>query len=191
MKKFWLFITLCLVIVTLAGCNCKQESTENEDKLSNEKSQFCLENGWTYSYVISPEEEYWECMFPSGIWCRDEILWTDDCVFLPDLSNIDTEEKRLAGCEENAQGWMTDFVKDAENVSIQWWEESEGGASFVRNWVIKYTKDGTNYIMGAECVADFVDGSIGVSYGDEVAESSAEVNEENTEEVAEEVVEIE
>jgi hypothetical protein len=32
----------------------------------------------------------------------------------------------LAGCEENAQGWMADFVKDAENVSIEWGEESEG-----------------------------------------------------------------
>jgi hypothetical protein len=43
--------------------------------------------------------------------------------------------------------------------------------------------------MDAECVADFVDGSISVSYGDEVAEGEAEVSEENVEETTEEVVE--
>jgi hypothetical protein len=84
---------------------------------------------------------------------------------------------------------MTDFVKDAENVSIEWGEESEGGASFVRNGVAKYTRGGVNYTMDAECVADFVDGSISVSYGDEVAEGEAEVSEENVEETTEEVVE--
>jgi hypothetical protein len=65
---------------------------------------------------------------------------------------------------------MTNFAKDAENVSIEWGEESESGASFVRNWVVKYTKDWIDYTMIAECVADFVDGSLGVSYGDEVVD---------------------
>ena len=35
--------------------------------------------------------------------------------------------------------------------------------------------------MDIECVADFVDGSLGVTLGDEVAEGDAEVSEENVE----------
>ena len=86
---------------------------------------------------------------------------------------------------------MADMVQWAENIDIQWGEESEGGASFVRNGVAKYTRDGVNYTMNAECVADFVDGSISVSYGDEVAEGEAEAIEENIEGTIEEVVKAE
>jgi hypothetical protein len=38
-------------------------------------------------------------------------LGTDECNYEPNLESIDTEEKRLAGCEENAQGWMADMVQ--------------------------------------------------------------------------------
>jgi hypothetical protein len=72
---------------------------------------------------------------------------------------------------------MNDFVSDAEYIETQWGEESEGGASFVRNGVVKYTRDGVNYTMDAECVADFVDGSLGVTYGDEIAENETEIEE--------------
>ena len=53
--------------------------------------------------------------------------------------------------------------------------------------MVKYTKDWSNWTVDVECVADFVDGSIGVTYGDEVAEGEAVANEENTEEATEEV----
>lgn len=43
--------------------------------------------------------------------------------------------------------------------------------------------------MNAECVADFVDGSLSVSYDDEVAGDPVVVEEEPVEEVAEEAVE--
>ena len=45
--------------------------------------------------------------------------------------------------------------------------------------------------MDAECVADFVDGSLWVSYGDEIAVDGEVINEEVNEEaeVVEEVVE--
>lgn len=42
--------------------------------------------------------------------------------------------------------------------------------------------------MNAECVADFVDGSLSVSYDDEVAGDPVVVEEEPVEEVAEEAV---
>ncbi len=190
MKKFWLFATLWLATLALAGCNCNCdcENTNNEDEVLNQRIAFCNEHWGTHSLIHSPTAVYGECAFPSGVTCEDTALESGECNYEPNLESIDTEEKRLAGCEENAQDWMTDFVKDAENVSIEWGEESEGGASFVRNGVAKYTRDGVNYTMDAECVADFVDGSISVNYGDEVAKGEAVANEENTEEATEEVV---
>jgi hypothetical protein len=52
--------------------------------------------------------------------------------------------------------------------------------------VIKYVKDGRNWTMNAECVADFVDGSLSVSYDDAVA-GEAVVQEEAQEETIEEI----
>jgi uncharacterized protein (DUF2164 family) len=43
--------------------------------------------------------------------------------------------------------------------------------------------------MDAECVADFVDGSLGITYWDEIIENYAETSEENNEEVVEEIAE--
>ena len=192
MKKFWLIATLWLATLALTGCNCNCENTSNEDEVLNQRIAYCNEHWGTHSLIHSPTAVYGECAFPSGITCEDTILWTETCNFEPILDSIDTEEKRLAGCEENAQDWMTDFVSDAENVDIQWGEESEGGASFVRNGVVKYTRDGVNYTMDVECVADFVDGSLWVSYGDEIAVDGEVINEEVNEEsevVEEEVVE--
>ena len=191
MKKFWLFATLWLATLALAGCNCdcNCETTQNEDAVLNQRIEYCNEHWGTHSLIHSPTAVYGECAFPSGVSCEDTILGTDECNYEANTESIDTEEKRLAGCEENAQDWMTDFVKDAVNVSIEWGEESEGGASFVRNGVVKYTRDGVNYTMDAECVADFVDGSLGVSYGEEIAENGEEVSEENIEEAVEEIAE--
>ena len=49
-------------------------------------------------------------------------------------------------------------------------------ASFVRNGVIKYTKDWNDFEMNIECVADFVDGSVSISYDDEVNVKNSETN---------------
>ena len=189
MKKFWLFATLWLATLALAGCNCNCENTNNEDEVLNQRIAYCNEHWGTHSLIHSPTAVYGECAFPSGVTCEDTILGTDECNYEANTESIDTEEKRLAGCEENVQDWMNDFVSDAEYIETQWGEESEGGASFVRNGVVKYTRDGVNYTMDAECVADFVDGSLGVSYGDEIAEDGAEVSEESIEEAVEEITE--
>ena len=159
MEKKLLLTMAALSLVALVWCNC------NCDR--EEAAKFCLDNWWTYSHVISQDEEYWECFFPSWIGCRDDILWTEECQFEPNLDSIDTEEKRLAGCEENVQWWMTDMVSWAENSVVEWGDESEGWASFVRNWVVRYSREWSNYKMDVECVADFVDGSISVSYSEE------------------------
>ena len=187
MKKFWLFATLWLATLALAGCNCNCENTNNEDEVLNQRIAYCNEHWGTHSLIHSPTAVYGECAFPSGVTCEDTTLETDECNYEPNLESIDTEEKRLAGCEENVQWWMRDMVEGAENVTIKWGEESEGGASLIRNWVITYRKDSIWYAISVECVADFVDGSIGVTYGDEVAED--EFREENVEEAVEEIAE--
>ena len=169
MKKTLLVaVSLCALTLAWCGCDCP-EKVLDPDTL-DEATQYCLDNGWTHSYVISPDEEYWECFFPSWIGCRDDLVLEWWCDFQPNTDDIDTEEERLAGCEENVQSWMEDFEEWSENINVEWGEESEGGASFVRNGVVTYTKDGVNMRMNAECVADFVDGSLSVSYDEAVEE---------------------
>lgn len=197
MEKKWLLgaTVLSLVALTLSGCsfNC------DKDELT-EAMQLCLANSWTHSIIHTQTAVYGECAFPSGVTCDDDLLIAWQCDFEPNLESIDTEEKRLAGCEENVNDWMNDFVAWSENIVVERGEESEAWASFVRNWVVKYIKDWYNWTMNAECVADFVDGSLSVSYDDEVAgdpvvveesveESVEEIAEEVTEEVVEETVE--
>ena len=182
MKKFWLFTVLWLTTLALTGCNCGCKDNQDEDAVLNQRIAYCNENWGTHSLIHSPTAVYGECAFPSGVTCEDTILWTDECNFEPNLESIDTKEKRLAGCEENVQWWMVDMVDWAENVNIQWEEESEAWASFVRNWIVEYIKDWSNWTMYVECVADFVDGSLGVSYEDAIAQDNAEATEENVEE---------
>lgn len=160
MKRLWLLAFL-LALFTVAGCDCDCDIKSCDTP--SEYKQFCLENWWTYSQVSAPDEEYWECIFPSWVGCRDDIMMTDLCSFVPDTSDIDTEEERLAGCEENIQWWIIDF-ENWELTTIDWEDEQEGGASFVRNWVAHYTNDWGNWKMALECVADFVDWSLSVSY---------------------------
>ena len=189
MKKTWLLITtlwLCVLTLTWCNSNCNCENEEKEvDVRLQQAMDFCLEHWGTHSLVHSQTAVYGECTFPSGVGCEDDMVLNGECNYEADTSSIDTEEKRLAGCEESAQWWIKDYVEWAENVTIKWGEESEGWASFVRNGVITYRKNRIWYAISAECVADFVDWSLWVTYGDEVAED--EFREENVEEVAEEV----
>ena len=172
MKKSWLLlVALLLGALTLAWCNCNCKNGESEvDARLQQAMDYCLEHWGTHSLIHSQTAVYGECMFPSGIGCEDDMVLNGECDYTPNTENIDTEEERLAGCEESVQWWMRDMVEWAENVTVKWGDESEGGASLVRNWVITYRKDRIWYAISVECVADFVDGSISVTYGDEVAE---------------------
>ena len=162
------------------------------DSRLQQAMDYCLEHWGTHSLIHSQTAVYGECMFPSGIGCEDDMVLNGECDYTPNTENIDTEEERLAGCEENVQWWMRDMVEGAENVTVKWGDESEGGASFVRGGEIRYTKDWEEMVTRVECVADFVDGSLGVSYYDgETFEEEAveETVEENDEEAVEEVTE--
>lgn len=190
MKKSWLLlVALWLGTLILAGCNCNCEKGESEvDARLQQAMDYCLEHWGTHSLIHSQTAVYGECMFPSGIGCEDDMVLSGECDYTPNTESIDTEEERLAGCEENVQWWMRDMVEWAENVTVEWWEESEGGASFVRGGEIRYTQDWEEKVTRVECVADFVDGSLGVSYYDGET-FDEEAVEENIEETVEEEAE--
>ena len=167
MKKTLWMVTVSLCALALAGCSCNCDRNGSEEVM-NEAMQFCLDHWGTHSIIHSQTAVYGECSFPSGVACDDDLIFEGNCEFEPNLDSIDTEEKRLSGCEENVQWWMNDMSYGAENVSTEWWKESEGWASFVRNGVVRYEKDWSKWMMEVECVADFVDGSLSVSYGEEI-----------------------
>ena len=169
MKSKLLTLTAILAVWTLVLSGCGKN---NEDAALNEAIKLCLDNGWTHSLIHSQTAVYGECEFPSWVTCEDDLLRDGKCEFEPNTESIDTEEKRLAGCEENANSWIVDF-ENWEDISIEWEdeEEEEAGASFVRNGVAHYTKDGVNWKIDVECVADFVDWSISASLGDAVLEN--------------------
>ena len=107
MKKIWLLTTLLIGSLLLTGCNsnsncnCDVSQCENWEEQRNEAKEFCLSKWWTHLWATSPVEEHWECMFPSWIGCRDDMILDWKCNWEPDLSNIDTAEERQIWCENN------------------------------------------------------------------------------------------
>ena len=177
MKKFGLMAIL-FGSLALAWCNCKcdvavEEPVVDEDAALNAAIDYCIENGWTHSLIHSQTAAYGECSFPSWVICEDTILGTDECNFEPNLESIDTEQKRLSGCVESVHEWVEEMEK-WEVIDATWDHEEEAWASFVRNGVVRYSKDWTNRKLPFECVADFVDWSLSVSYEDAVAEDNTE-----------------
>ena len=176
MKKRLLWATALLWLsLTLAWCNCNCDKQADENGAFNEAMQYCVDNWGTHSIIHTQTAVYGECAFPSWIACEDDLLLSWECDFHPNLDSIDTEEKRFAGCEESVQWWMRDFEAGSENVVVDWGEESEWWASFIRNGVIRYTKDWSDWRMTAECVADFVDWSLSISYGEAEPDYGEEV----------------
>ena len=204
MKKTWLLVfTLSLCTLALAWCNnkCDCNNAADENEALNKATQNCIDKWWTHSLIHSQTAVYGECAFPSWVTCEDQLLADGECNYEADTSNIDTEEKRLLGCQESINGWVKD-IENWEITYLNWENESEAWASFVRNFVVGYSKDWNDLEMNAECIADFVDWSLSVSYtetsidgvsmdeeyvGEEVLDDS--VVEEPTVEVFEDVVE--
>lgn len=172
MKKL-LFI-LPLFALTLAGCSnnsecdCSNVAPENEPVVNEnagleKATQNCVDLWWTHSLIHSQTAAYGECTFPSGVVCDDQLLLEWQCDYTADTSSIDTEEKRLAGCEESVNSFVEN-IENGEVLDIQWEDESESWASFTRSWTVKYSKGWDNRKIVLECVADFVDWSISVTY---------------------------
>ena len=174
MKNIWLLWVLSLSLVLLAWCNYKcSNTTSNENEGLDKAVEFCIDNWWTHSLIHSQTAVYWECTLPNWVVCDDQEFLAWECQNDenqgPDTSNIDTEENRLTACEENVSHWIDD-IEEWKLIEIEWGDESEGWASFVRNWIAKYTKEWSSWNVTLECVADFVDWSTSVTYGDPSAE---------------------
>jgi len=169
MKKKLLAFVLSLCILALAGCgkecDCTEEinqALENENWALKQITQDCLDKWGTHSLIHSQTAVYGECSFPSWVTCDDDTLRSGECNYEVDTSRIDTEEKRIENCEETAANFIKD-IEDGEVVSINWEDEEEAWASFVRVWTVKYSKGWDNRKISVECVSDFVDGSTIVS----------------------------
>lgn len=169
MKKKLLAFVLSLCILALAGCgkecDCTEEinqALENENWALEQITQDCLDKWGTHSLIHSQTAVYGECSFPSWVTCDDDTLRSGECNYEVDTSRIDTEEKRIENCEETAANFIKD-IEDGEVVSINWEDEEEAWASFVRVWTVKYSKGWDNRKISVECVSDFVDGSTIVS----------------------------
>lgn len=193
MKKRLLEVVLSLCILALVGCgnnpevaNEVDENEVNENAALEQAVQDCIDKWWTHSLIHSQTAVYGECSFPSGVICDDDLLRSWECQYEVDLSKIDTEEKRIEGCEETASNYIRD-IERGKAVSFDWEDEEEAWASFVRNWTVKYSKWWDNRKITVECIADFVDWSITVSESSYDPSDINEVDEENGED--EDVVE--
>ena len=181
MKKKLLAFVLSLCILALAGCgkecDCTEEinqALENENWALEQITQDCLDKWGTHSLIHSQTAVYGECSFPSWVTCDDDTLRSGECNYEVDTSRIDTEEKRIENCEETAANFIKD-IEDGEVVSINWEDEEEAWASFVRVWTVKYSKGWDNRKISVECVSDFVDGSTIVS--EYIAEDESNIEE--------------
>lgn len=167
-KKLLVFVlSSCVLALAWCGkeCDCTQEiaqALENENGALQQITQDCIDKWWTHSLIHSQTAVYGECSFPSGVTCDDDTLRSGECQYEVDTSKIDTEEKRIKWCEEVTANYIED-VERGEIVDIDWNDEDEGWASFVRKWIVKYSKWWDNRKINVECVADFVDWSITVS----------------------------
>ena len=177
MKKIWLLSTLLLGSLLLAGCNsncnCDVPQCDEWEPQTNEAKVICLENKWTYSRVTSPDEEYWECMFPSWIWCRDDMILAWECNWKADTSDIDTEEERFEKCQESVTGWFADIMEDAEIDDIEYAEEKEvkdeewNLSAITRDFKAKFTRDWEKWIIDWYCEANFVSWGMWSTYDQE------------------------
>jgi len=177
MKNLWLLSTLLLSVILLSWCHCNVNVNNcTSDDQTNEAKAICLENKWTYSRVTSPDEEHWECMFPSWIWCRDEMILEWECNWKANVDDIDTEEERFAQCEENVTSRLQDMAPETILNNVEYWEEQEerdeGWELTIINREFKayYTKDWQNWILDWVCEANFVQWGMGTLFNQEYME---------------------
>ena len=178
MKKLWLLVTLLVGSLLLTGCNsncnCDIPQCNEWEIQTNEAKSICLENKWTYSRVTSPDEEYWECMFPSWIGCRDDMVLNWECGWEANISGIDTAEERQTLCENNVDWWMQEMMEWAVYFWVEWdgdeveVKDEEWNLTIItRNFYAKYDKDWQHWRLPWTCEANFVEGSLRTTYNQE------------------------
>ena len=180
----WLIAMLWLSVVFLVGCN-SQNVWDIDYDLSTEiwrqlhcYAQFQKENR---------ADRYWVDWMPESndgfIAVVEWVAKVNDeeynlkCTYSDDIGDwtieysplnsegfdLQSEEGRIAACEERA-GFYLNF----NEWTFTWNDESEGWASFVRNWHVIYLKRWENAEDDVECVVDMVDGSVNVEFSNHI-----------------------
>ena len=184
MKNLWLVAILWLATVLLAGCNSKEDwdvKFDLKDKIGRQLhcyAQFQKEN---------KENDYWVDWKPElSNWFTVVVEWiakSDDdngyvlkCTYddawdwtieynpiNPEGFDLQSEEGRIVACEERA-GYYLNF----NEWTFTWEDESEAGASFVRNGHVAYLKRWENAEDDVECFIDMVDKSVNVEFSNHI-----------------------
>ena len=81
----------------------------------------------------------------------------------PEGFDLQSEEGRIVACEERA-GYNLNF----NEWTFTWEDESEAGASFVRNGHVAYLKRWENAEDDVECFIDMVDKSVNVEFSNHI-----------------------
>ena len=180
MKKSTLWLVAILWLATvLTGCNFNSWDVEYDLSTEMGRQLNCLDKFWkeikadSYWAEMHPEvnngfsaivewivkinddEYHLVCTYSDDIWD-----WTMDyTLVVHNQFDLETEDGRLAACEDRV-GFYLNF----NEWTFVWADESEGWASFVRNWHVTYLKWWENAEDDIECVVDMVDWSVNVEF---------------------------
>ena len=136
--------------------------------IGNPASEYCINQWWTFDIISNEANIYGECTLSDGVKCEDWAfynwecsLWNNEEEIQTSKFNLETEEGRIAACEERA-GFYLNF----NEWTFIWEDESEAGASFARNGHVDYTKRWETADRDVFCFIDMVDGSVMVEFPD-------------------------
>lgn len=184
MKNLWLVAILWLASLLLTGCNSKEVWDVDYD-LTNEigrqlhcYAQFQKENkARNYWVDWEPESSNWFTVVVEWIAKADDKEYALKCTYSDDASDwtieytptvdeqfdLNTPEGRIVACEERA-GYYLNF----NEWTFTWEDESEAGASFVRNGHVAYLKRWENAEDDVECFIDMVDRTVSVEFSNHI-----------------------
>ena len=182
MKKVTLWATL---LATLLLCACSL----NWDAKLKAAQDYCDSTNWT----LTQQDNLYVCTYEDGSVCESEDFREGSCIDLEESNEdeyaearalVDTEEKRIAACEEK-----TLFTLNINEADFTWEDESEAGASFARNGHVNYEKNSTadgEMVTASDdifCFIDMVDWTTTVELSNHEYLWEAEENNENNDEV--------
>ena len=190
-NTLWLAIILWLATVLLTGCNFNTWSLEYNLKSEVGRQMHCLDQFWkevkadSYWAQMSPEvSNGFSIIVEWNVKANDEeyhliCTYSDDSndwtieytTITSEQFDLHSGEGRLAACEERA-GFYLNF----NEWTFTWEDESEGWASFVRNWHVAYLKRWENAEDDVECVVDMADWSVNVEFSNHMYNGELQEN---------------
>lgn len=151
--------------ILLAGCNCGYDyncpaTSQYTGLWLSEAMQYCLDNWWVHSLINSTDEVYWECALPHGLICNDQEFLAWNCYEeRADLTNVDTEEKRVIACKNQIMQFLQDIEEVYEaDISLEDTEVEED-EKLIRKGTVTYEKDGSQK-EDFTCTIDMFDAGV-------------------------------